>query len=101
MGTSDDKDVARLLADAVGERERALGMARFLVGLGELLEAHGSNAELAVALLHLHEGDWRRAFEFVKDADLLIRKHLRVLAMTVALEGKEREAQKTKPSNKE
>jgi len=54
---------------------------------------HLLNAELASQLIDGAGGDWRKAVELLKAQCEYINSNLRLLILTVALEGKEREQQ--------
>lgn len=63
--------------------------------LVDLRRAHPTDALLAAHLIEMTQGDWRIAFEAVSLLRNLVASNLRALALTVALEGKEREEQTT------
>lgn len=73
-------------------------MVSLLEALAALRKKHPTDAQLSSHLIEMSGGDWRKAFNALTDMRNSVHLHLRVLALAVALEGKEREQQ---PTNKE
>lgn len=76
-------------------------MANLLELLADLRKQHPTDAQLAGHLIDASGGDWRKAADLLIAMRDAVHVHLRMLVLTVALEGKEREQQPTKPTNKE
>jgi len=76
-------------------------MANLLELLADLRKQHPTDAQLAAHLIDTAGGDWRKAVDLLVAMRDAVHVHLRMLVLTVALEGKEREQQPTTPTNKE
>lgn len=72
-------------------------MAHALTALASLLADHPTPAQLAAHLIDVSGGDWKVALEWLTGLRKAIDSDLRLLRLTVALEGKEREQQSINP----
>lgn len=68
-------------------------MADLLETLAHLRKTHPSDALFAGHLINHTKGDWRTAADWLVAARDAINSHMRLLILSVALEGKEREQQ--------
>lgn len=68
-------------------------MANLFELLADLRKQHPTDAQLAAHLVDNAGGDWRKAAELLISMRDAVAIHLRLIVLSVALEGKEREQQ--------
>lgn len=83
----------QLLEAMQRETDAVAHNAELLLRMAQLLKDFPSDSLLAGHLVEEAKGDWKVAFEGVCAVRRLIDSQFRLLALTIAIEGKEREQQ--------